>query len=528
MKVKPTTSPGPRRVALMTRGEKVIAFIETYCIVPEGELVGRPMVLDIFQKKFILDVYDNPHGTTLGILSIARKNGKTGLIAGIILAHVCGPEARLNSQICSGAMSRDQAALVFALACKMIQQSAKLQALVRIVPSSKKLIGLNKNVEYRALAADGKTAHGLSPVLIVMDELGQVRGPQSDFIDALITSQGAYSDALQLVISTQAANDADLLSVWIDDALEGIDPKIVCHLHTADIDCELMDEAGWRASNPAMGKFRNADDMRAQAEKASRLPSFEPTFRNLHLNQRVETISPFISRGVWIANSLDPESEVFYAQPVYVGIDLSGKTDLTSMMAVAWDASHTKLHVKSWFWTPEKGLRDRAKRDRAPYDVWAKEGLLRTIPGASIDYEVVAHDIVDALEGMNVVSAAFDRWRFDLLRKELNALGFIKGEEGEPLMPFGQGFKDMAPAIDVLETILLNEQMAHGGHPVLTMCMANARVEMDAAGNRKLNKAKATGRIDGAIALTMAVGVLPNDQELVLPSVYERRGILTL
>jgi phage terminase large subunit-like protein len=169
------------------------------------------------------------------------------------------------------------------------------------------------------------------------------------------------------------------------------------------------------------------------------------------------------------------------------------------MVMIAW---RDKWHVKSIFWTPEKGLADRSRKDRAPYDIWESQGFIRTIMGASIDYEVVAREMMDILVDCNVVAVGFDRWRFDLLQKEITELGFVL-----PLVPFGQGFKDMAPAIDSLETILLNEQIAHGGNPVLTMCMANARVEKDAAGNRKLNKAKATGRIDGAVALAMAIGV---------------------
>jgi phage terminase large subunit-like protein len=156
-----------------------------------------------------------------------------------------------------------------------------------------------------------------------------------------------------------------------------------------------------------------------------------------------------------------------------------------------------------------EGATERAKRDRAPYDIWADQGFIRALPGASIDYEVVGREIADALDGVNVQCVAFDRWRFDILQKELADLGVEL-----PLHPFGQGFRDMAPAIDTLETLLLNEKMAHGAHPVLTMCMANAKIEQDAAGNRKLNKQKATGRIDGAVALAMAAGVTPQTLEL--------------
>lgn len=490
----------------MTRGERVIAFIEAFLRIPEGEHVGQPMRLEEFQRKFITEIYDNPLGTRRAYLSIARKNGKSGLIAGILLAHIVGPEAQLNTQIVSGAMSRDQAALVFALACKMIQLSPDLQSLVRIIPSSKRIIGLARNVEYRALAADGKTAHGLSPALAILDEVGQIRGSQSDFIDAIITSQGAHAAPLLIAISTQAPNDNDLFSIWLDDAKSSQDKRIVCHLYEADKDAGVMDRNGWRSANPAMGKFRSQQDVEEQAERAARMPSFEPTFRNLVLNQRVEMAAPFVSRSVWTANNGEINESLFYEAPVYVGLDLSAKNDLTAMVLMAFDGQ--KWHVKPYFWTPEKGIFDRAKRDRAPYDVWSDQGYIRAIPGASIDYEAVGREIADILDGMNLQAVAFDRWRFDILKKELNDLGIEL-----PLVQFGQGFRDMAPAIDTLETLLLNQQIAHAGHPVLTMCMANAKIEQDAAGNRKLNKQKATGRIDGAVALAMAAGVMPQVSE---------------
>ncbi len=484
----------------LTRGERVIAFISRYCHVPSGAQVGKPIKLEPFQKRFILAVYDNKTGTKRAYLSIGRKNGKTALIACILLAHLVGPEAKRNAQIVSGALSREQAAIVYDLASKMVAQSPELREIIREVPSSKKLIGIPLNTEYRAISAEGKTAHGLSPILAILDELGQVRGPQSDFVDAITTSQGAHDSPMLMVISTQAPNDGDLLSIWLDDAASSKDKRIVSHVYEGAKDCDLTDKDAWKAANPALGKFRSLPDVKEQAERASRMPSFEPTFRNLVLNQRVEMMAPFISRGVWIANSLEPEDDVFYTEPVYIGLDLSAKTDLTAMVMMAY---REKWHVKAYFWTPANGLRDRAKRDRAPYDIWEQQGFIRAIPGASIDYETVAKDIADILSDCDVKALAFDRWRFDLLKKEMDEIGLDL-----PLLPFGQGFKDMAPAIDRLEELLMNEQVSHGMNPVLTMCMNNARIEQDAAGNRKMNKGKATGRIDGAVALCMATGVM--------------------
>ncbi len=484
----------------MTRGERVIAFIHRYCMVPEGKLVGKPIRLEEFQQRFILEVYDNPVGTTEGILSIARKNGKSGLIAAILLAHIAGPEARLNSQIVSGARSRDQAALVFNLAAKMVAMSPDLSKLVRIVPSGKRLIGLALNVEYRALAAEGSTSHGLSPVLAILDELGQVRGDHDDFVEAIETASGAYDDALRLIISTQAPTDADMLSVKIDDAKRSGDPKIVCHVYEAPADCDVMDAEAHRAANPALGTFRSHSELLAAAEKASRMPSAENGFRNLYLNQRVNRFSPFLAPGVWLACNGATDDEAFAKGVVFGGLDLAETTDLCAFVLIAFWMG--KWHVKVWFWKPAATLEDHAKRDRVPYGRWAKDGLIETTPGVAVDYEFVATKIGEITNGMNVAKIGFDRYRFKTLEAQMAKLGIVL-----PFEPFGQGHVSMAPAMDSTEIAFLNGQVLHGGHPVLTMCAANAVVEKNAAGDRKLNKAKSTGRIDGMVALVMAMGV---------------------
>ncbi|MFB6400935.1 terminase large subunit [Pseudomonas putida] len=480
----------------MTRAEKIIAFIERYCVTPEGADVGKPLCLAEFQRQFIRDVYDNPVGTRRAILSVARKNGKSGLIAGLLLAHLVGPEAKQNSQLVSGAMSRDQAALVFNLAAKMVQLSPALSKIVRIVPSGKRLLGLNLNTEFRALAADGKTAHGLSPVLAILDEIGQIRGPQSDFVDAITTSQGAHAAPLLIAISTQAANDADLLSQWIDDALRSNDPKIVCRLYAAAAGCDLMDEDAWRAANPALGIFRSETDLREQMQQAERMPSMSNTARNLLLNQRVSLDSPFISPDVWMACDTAPDP---FEGLVYAGLDLSARTDLTALVLIG--KVDGVWQVRPYFWTPEQGLFDRAQKDRAPYDMWVRQGYIRTTPGATVDLEAVALDMAEILSDCEVAAIAYDRWRIDVLKKELERLGLEL-----PLVPHGQGFRDMAPALDALEAELLNGRIAHGGHPVLTLCAANAVAVKDPSGNRKLDKSRRTGRIDGLQALAMAFG----------------------
>lgn len=501
----------------MTRGERVIAFIHRYCKVPEGNLLGKPVELLDFQKQFILDIYDNPAGTSRAYLSMARKNGKTATIAMILLAHLVGPEAFQNSRIVSGARTRKQAAEVFNYAWKMVMISDELRRIVKAIPSQKMLIGLPMNVEYQAISADAAGAHGGSPILAILDEVGQVRGPYDAFVEAIETAQGAYEGkALLIAISTQAAKEGDLFSIWLDDAQKSKDPRIVSHVYSAPEDCDIMDRSAWQAANPALGIFRSIKDVEDFAERARRQPSIENSFRWLYLNQRIEASAPFISKSVWQGCG-GPVAKRFDG-PVYGGLDLSSVNDLTAKVWISWiDGA---WHVQPTFWLPREGIAEKSRSDRVPYDVWAREGYLRTTPGKTVDYEFVAETLWRDCQEMDVRKIAFDRWNFRHLRPWLLKAGFTEDQiEGDNAIfePMGQGFQSMSPALRDLEADLLEGKIVHGNHPVLTMCAANAVATSDPAGNRKLDKAKATGRIDGMVALAMARAVAGTHQEKPKP-----------
>lgn len=514
-----------------TLGERVIRFIEVYCRVPEGPFVGQPMTLDLFQKLFILAVFDNPSITTTAILSIARKNGKTALIAAIVLAFLVGPLARLNSQIVSGAQTRDQAALVFKLALKMVNLSPSLRKIIRDVPSSKMLYGLPMNTEYRALSAEGGSNMGISPVLAIIDEMGQVKGDYDPFIEAIETAQGAYDDALEIIISTQAPTDSDMLSVRIDDAIRSQDPHTVCHVYSADdlakeLDVEpdeisVIDYRGWRLANPALGKFRSSAEIQRKAERAARMPSFENSFRNLYLNQRVNKLAVFIPPSIWARGNRAIDETAFRGE-VWGALDLAETTDLC---AFTWAAQNEEeeWQVKAMFWKPEATLYEHQKRDRVNYPLWAEQGWIRTTPGVAVDYEFVARDIAELVNGLNLKGIAYDRYRFKTLQQKFEGIGVQL-----PFVEWGQGYVSMAPAVDQTEIAFLNDRVVHGGNPVMRMCAANAVIIKDPAGNRKLDKSKSTGRIDGMQALTMMIGLASLPQEPEERNVYRERGLVVL
>lgn len=486
-------------VRRVKRSERNALWIEAYCRIPEGKYVGNPVKLTKHQREWLADIYDTP--TRRFILSVGRKNAKTTFSAFLLLLHTCGPEAIANSQLYSAAQSREQAAILFALAAKTVRGSPDLIQHISIRDTAKQLFCPDLGTLYRALSAEASTAHGLSPIFTVHDELGQVRGSRSELYEALETASAGQEHPLSVIISTQAPTDADLLSVLIDDAKTGADPRTKVRIYSADNTCDPFSDEAIKQANPHFDIFMNQQEVRDQALSAKRMPSAENSYRNLILNQRVNLINPFISRDVWENGSAAVDDAVFKANPVYGGLDLSTRNDLTALVFVARDAKNI-WHTKCFFFAPLNGIADRSRRDRTPYDLWAKQGWIIATPGSTVDYEVVAQKLCEFADEYNIATIAFDRYRIKELESALSRLN-----RAMPLSEFGQGFVSMGPALDATEAELLNGRVRHGGNPVLRMCAANAVVVKNPVGDRKLDKSKATGRIDGMVALVMALGV---------------------
>lgn len=477
-----------------------IAWVEQNLFVPSGSGVGEPVRLRWFQRMAFRALYSKKTPCRRLIYSVGRKNGKSALTACILLLHLVGPEAgkRRNAEYYSTAQSREQASIVFELAKKMILMSPSLSNVLTITDSAKKIENKELGLSYRALSADANTAYGLSPALAIHDELGQVRGPKGELYSAVETAMGAYDNPLSIVISTQAADDSSLLSVLIDDAKKGNDPQTKLILFTAPDDCDPFSEEAVKLANPALGDFQNKAEVMGMADNARRMPAQESSFRNLNLNQRVDSYDPFISRQIWIQSGEHGR----FTGPCFGGLDLSEVNDLTALVLVF--PQDNPWSVKSYFWLPKFGIVEKSKKDRVTYDVWEKQGHLLTTPGKSIEYEYVAQQIAELFDQYDIKKIGFDRWNMRHLKPWLSKSGLSEGLIDERFAEFGQGYVSMSPALRVLEAKLLNAKLAHGNHPVLTMCAGNAVVKTNEAGDRKLDKAKSRGRIDGLVSLAMA------------------------
>jgi len=523
------------------RVNRVIEFIETLTI-PEGMDEGKPFILRPWQKRIIRKIYgptkeDGLRVVRKAIYSVGKKNGKTPLIAAIIICHLIGPESKKNEQMYSAAFEKEQAALTFNYMRKMIEYDEELKELTIIRVATKEIEGRYTGSKYKALSAEAKSKHGISPALLIFDELAQF-GAEREYFDTLVQGFGAHAEPLLLIISTQAADDLAILSQEIDYALKHPENKTVAlFLFTAPEqdekgnDIPLTNVENQRKANPALGDFLNMEDMESLAKMAVEMPSYEPGFRNLRLNQRISATARFMAPGTWKRNGKKQNPDALFKGRITAGLDLSGKNDLSFLVL---DALYENEHnLFSYCWTPLDNIKERQKKDRVDYPLWVKQGYLNGVPGKTINYAYIAMEIADIHALYGIAELRFDRWRIEDLQREFENIGcetYIKDKEEPPtetalcLAPHGQGYKDMNPAIEAIEDAFTDTKARHGMHPVLTMCVSNAVVQQDPAKNRKFEKHKSTGRIDGTVAMAMAINgaELPEEkkQEAQMPIVF--------
>lgn len=486
---------------------RIIAFAHSLKV-PAGKMVAKPLRLRKFQMELIRDIYNPRRPDRLrkrrqAILSVGRRNGKTLMAAVIILVHLVGPAKRANSVLASAATTRKQAGIVYRYVENMIKVNPTLMKHLKIVSSTKHIINRKDGSFYSAIAAEAGGQFGEGLDLVVYDEMAQAKN--SALYDVLMTSLGSQVEPLMVIISTQAPTDDHILSELIDYGLKVKDGEIkddtfTVHLYAADPDCDLMDKTQWRKANPALGDYRDDEEFATAMARAVNVPSLESRLRNLYLNQRVQAKAPFLSPSVWKRGETAFDPAIFYdGRPVYGGLDLSFRTDLSALV-LACEDDEQDIALMCRAWTPDDTLDDRALRDRAPYRVWADREFLIPVPGEVLDYDFLAQDVADVAAVCPIAKINYDHWRIDVLKQSFARMGVAV-----PLQGFGQGFKSMSPAIEMFEQLALDGKIKHGGNPLLRWCISNSVITMDPAGNRKLDKSKSFGRIDVAVAAVMAV-----------------------
>lgn len=509
----------------LSRAERVIRFIEGLKITA-GVHAGRPFILRPWQREIIEAMYETDpetgkRFTRQALICVPRKNGKTQLAAALALAHLVGPEAEARGQVYSAASDRNQAALTM----------REMVAMARLVPAiwdrliirehNKTLTDTVTGSIYAALSADAKSAHGLSPSFVVCDEAAQ--WPNRDLFDALSTGSGARAEPLMVTISTKSHLPHHFFSELVRygeqvNAGEIHDASFHATIYAAPEDADPWDEAVWRACNPALGDFRSLDEMRASAAQAKRTPSREPAFRLLYLNQPVDAAKHFLAAADWKACAAEIDVESLYGRRAILGLDLSSTTDLTALAAFFPDTGD----LLAWLWMPADTIEEAERRDHVPYSLWVRQGFIEATPGRAVDKAFVVHRLGEIAADFDVQGVGYDRWGMREIERLMAGEGLKL-----PMEEWGQGFRDMSPALAAFETLVLQGKLRHPSNPALNWCVANAVAVSDPAGGRKLDKSKSTARIDGLQAACMAVG-LASRTAPKKPSVYQSRGLFSM
>ena len=528
-KYKPTKFKLKSSVYDKSAADYAVAFIENLCHT-KGTWAGKPFELIDWQEQIIRDLFGTlkPNGYrqfNTAYIEIPKKQGKSELAAAVALLLTCG-DGEERAEVYGCAADRQQAAIVFDVAADMVRMCPALSKRVKILASQKRLIYTPTNSFYQVLSAEAYSKHGFNIHGVVFDELHTQ--PNRKLFDVMTKGSGdARMQPLYFLITTAGT---DTHSICYEthqkakDIIEGrkIDPTFYPVIYGADESDDWTDPKVWKKANPSLDITVGIDKVKAACESAKQNPGEENAFRQLRLNQWVKQAVRWMPMEKWDNCAFAVDEDELEGRVCYGGLDLSSTTDITAFVLVFPPLDEEdKYIILPYFWIPEDNLTLRVNRDHVPYDVWERQGYLQTTEGNVVHYSFIEKFIDRLGERFNIREIAFDRWGAVQMVQNLESMGFT-------VVPFGQGFKDMSPPTKELMKLVLEQKIAHGGHPVLRWNMDNIYIRTDPAGNIKADKEKSTEKIDGAVATIMALDRAircGNDRGA---SVYDERGLLFL
>lgn len=506
-----------------------VAFIENLCHT-KGTWAGKPFELIDWQEQIIRDLFGTlkPNGYrqfNTAYIEIPKKQGKSELAAAVALLLTCG-DGEERAEVYGCAADRQQATIVFDVAADMVRMCPALSKRVKILASQKRLIYTPTNSFYQVLSAEAYSKHGFNIHGVVFDELHTQ--PNRKLFDVMTKGSGdARMQPLYFLITTAGT---DTHSICYEthqkakDIIEGrkIDPTFYPVIYGADESDDWTDPKVWKKANPSLDITVGIDKVKAACESAKQNPGEENAFRQLRLNQWVKQAVRWMPMEKWDKCAFAVDEDELEGRVCYGGLDLSSTTDITAFVLVFPPLDEEdKYVILPYFWIPEDNLTLRVNRDHVPYDVWERQGYLQTTEGNVVHYGFIEQFIERLGERFNIREIAFDRWGAVQMVQNLEGMGFT-------VVPFGQGFKDMSPPTKELMKLVLEQKIAHGGHPVLRWNMDNIYIRTDPAGNIKADKEKSTEKIDGAVATIMALDRAIRCGNDHGASVYDERGLLFL
>jgi phage terminase large subunit-like protein len=487
--------------------DRAVAFFERYLKHQKGELAGQPLILDPWQSdKIIRPLFgwkraDGTRKYRTAYVEVPRKNGKTTLAAGVgaILTFADGEQ---GAEVYSAASDREQAAIAFDLARSMVETEPALRKRAEVYRRS--IVVPATGSSYKVLSADARSKHGFNAHGIIFDEVHAQ--PNRELYDVLHTSTGARRQPVEFLITTAGVYDPESIAWQLHSYAERVlsgeidDPSFLAVIYGAPKEADYREPAVWEAANPGIGISVKADYLAAESKRAEEEPSYENTFRRLHLNQWTEQVTRWIKKEEWEAcEGMVPDLS---GRTCFPALDLSTTTDISALALIFPPLiDGDPYYLLTHFWCPENKVRKASQSDRVPYDAWVRDGYLIATPGDVVDYAFIRARINELSKLYRFGPFAYDPWNATQLALQL------QDEDGLPMREHRQGFVSMNEPAKEFERMVIAKQIVHGGNPVMTWMISNVSVKRDAAGNIKPDKERSTGRIDGVVATVMAVGM---------------------
>lgn len=505
---------------------RAIAFVECLTLA-DGEHAGQPFTLQPWQAFVVGSLFgwlapDGYRRFRTAYIEIGKGNGKTPMAAAIAL-YLALADGEMGAEVYTAAVSRDQAKICFRDVQRFAEASPALAARLKIDAQNVAHHASGsyiRPVSSEGRGLDGKRVHGA-----LIDEIHEHQTPI--VVDKMRAGTKGRRQALIVEITNSGYDRHSVCWAhheYSTKVLQGIVENdswfgYVCALDEGDD--WLDDPSVWIKTNPNLGVSITEKYLQEQVAEARDIPSKRNIVARLLFCVWTEQSSVWVPIELWDKNARPVDLAMLRGRKVFGGLDLASTSDIAAHVIVAPpESAGEPWHIVPRFWCPRDGIRLRSRRDGVPYDRWADEGLITATEGNQIDYAFIRDSIHRDAEHFKFEAIAFDRWNSSQLVQELIADGFN-------MMAFGQGFASMAAPVRELQRLIMSEQLAHGGHPVLRWMMSNIAAVQDPAGNTKFDKSKSGDKIDGAVALAMALGIAIAE-EIKGPSVYETRGVLTL
>lgn len=507
----------------VTAALRVIGYFRDILRLNGGDAEGEPFILLPWQQFIVGSLFgwkapDGSRRFRKAFVETGKGSGKSPIAAGIGL-YMQTADGEPRAEIYAAAAKKDQAKVLFKDAVAMVEQSPELAERLTMSGGQEKhnIAHLASGSFFRPISSEsrGRGQSGPRPHCALLDEIHE--HPSDAMVEFMVAGTKGRRQALIFMITNSGSDRTGVCYHYHDygakicsGALQ--DDAFFAYISSLDDgDDPFRDKTCWPKANPSLGVTIKEKYLEEQVTQAIGMPSKQNIVLRLNFCRWTDSDAAWIGREQWEQIERDVDIDEFRGRRCFAAIDLSGRLDLTAL-ALAFLADDGTIDAAVEFWTPADTMEDRGQRDNVTYSQWARDRFLTAVPGKSIDYGFVANRIGEVDGLFDLQSLAYDRWRIDDLHRELSdaGVGAWKASEaatgsGIKLVEFGQGFKDMGPAVDDIEEAILNKKLRVRKNPVLYWNAASAVLEADPAGSRKFSKRRATGRIDGLVALAMAV-----------------------